>query len=62
VGDAGISSENQKVDDASVRGGTTVAENVRYGQNISESGMGGKATEVNRVAQQGAPSFWIDRS
>ena len=37
---------NQKVDDASVKGSTTVAENVRHGQNISESGMGGKATEV----------------
>jgi hypothetical protein len=28
------------------------SENIRYGQNISESGMGGKTTDVEGEAQQ----------
>jgi hypothetical protein len=28
------------------------SENIRYGQNISESGMGGKKTDVEGEAQQ----------
>jgi hypothetical protein len=50
VGDTGISSENQKVDDASIKRSAKAAEEVRYGQNVSKSGMGGKATEVDGVA------------
>ncbi|KAL8809988.1 MAG: hypothetical protein Q9223_002711 [Gallowayella weberi] len=34
-------------------GGARTAENVRYGQNISEEGMGGKTTEAGGHANQG---------
>lgn len=33
--------------------GTKAAENIRYGQNISESGMGGMTTEAQGNANQG---------
>ena len=33
--------------------GTKAAENIRYGQNISESGMGGMTTEAKGNANQG---------
>lgn len=33
--------------------GTKAAENIRYGQNISESGMGGMTTEAQGTANQG---------
>jgi len=36
--------------------GEKTAENIRYGQNISESGIGGKVTEVEGEAQQGRRS------
>lgn len=34
--------------------GERTAENVRYGQNISEGGMGGKTTEAGGSANQGS--------
>ena len=37
--------------------GEKTAENIRYRQNISESGMGGKTTDVEGEAQQGRRSF-----
>jgi hypothetical protein len=33
--------------------GEKTAENVRYGQNISESGVGGKTTDSDGTANQG---------
>lgn len=33
--------------------GVENAENIRYGQNLSESGMGGKTTDVQGEAHQG---------
>lgn len=33
--------------------GQQIADNVRYGQNVSESGMGGKTTTSSGDAQQG---------
>ena len=40
--------EEQKSDQ-----GTKASENIRYGQNISESGMGGMTTEAQGNANQG---------
>lgn len=43
--------EQQEQDKAD--GGAQTAENVRYGQNMSEGGMGGKTTEAGGSANQG---------
>ncbi|KAL8723076.1 MAG: hypothetical protein Q9225_000547 [Loekoesia sp. 1 TL-2023] len=42
----------QKEQDKADRGART-AENIRYGQSISEGGMGGKTTETDGSANQG---------
>ncbi|CAO1604579.1 hypothetical protein XANCAGTX0491_008125 [Xanthoria calcicola] len=44
--------QEQQDQDRAARGART-AENVRYGQTISEGGMGGKTTEAGGTANQG---------
>ncbi len=45
--------DQQQKHDKAVRGAKT-AENTRYGQTISEEGMGGKTTEAGGSANQGS--------
>ena len=51
--DADDASAERTANSADTEKGEKTAENIRYGQNISESGMGGKTTEVKGEAQQG---------
>ena len=51
--DEAAASAEQSQDTGDSERGEKTAENIRYGQNISESGMGGKTTESKGVAQQG---------
>ncbi|KAL8919334.1 MAG: hypothetical protein Q9208_006833 [Pyrenodesmia sp. 3 TL-2023] len=44
--------DQQQEQDKAARGAKT-AENIRYGQTISEGGMGGKTTEAGGSANQG---------
>ena len=46
-------SETPVLDQQKQKIGEKTAENVRYGQNISESGMGGKTTDIEGTANQG---------
>ena len=39
--------------------GEKTAENVRYGQTISEEGMGGKTTEAGGSANQGIAEYLL---
>ena len=48
---------SQQSQETAERGAKT-AENIRYGQNISEQGMGGKTTEAVGAANQGAQLAW----
>lgn len=45
--------DQQQEQDKAVRGAKT-AENIRYGQTISEEGMGGKTTKAGGSANQGS--------
>lgn len=47
--------DQQQEQDKADRGART-AENIRYGQTISEGGMGGKTTEAGGTANQGLSS------
>ena len=51
--DADAASAERTADSVDTEKGEKTAENIRYGQNISESGMGGKTTDVEGGAQQG---------
>lgn len=49
--------QSQQSQETAERGAKT-AENIRYGQNISEQGMGGNTTEAEGAANQGAQLAW----
>lgn len=49
--------QSQQSQETAERGAKT-AENIRYGQNVSEQGMGGKTTEAEGAANQGAQLAW----
>jgi hypothetical protein len=51
--DAGAASAERTTISVDSEKGEKTVENIRYGQNISESGMGGKTTDVEGEAQQG---------
>lgn len=51
-----IAPDDSGDDGAKAEQGERVAENVRYGQGISEGGMGGKTTESDGIAHQGKRS------
>ena len=49
-----VDAAQEQQDQAQAEKGEKTAENVRYGQAISESGFGGKTTEDSGGANQGA--------
>ncbi|KAL8991379.1 MAG: hypothetical protein Q9177_000191 [Variospora cf. flavescens] len=55
---------NQQQEQSKADRGVRTAENIRYGQTISEGGMGGMTTEAGGSANQGSssPSQWIQDS
>jgi hypothetical protein len=54
--DADAASAERTASSVDTERGEKTAEDIRFGQNISESGIGGKATEVEGEAQQGRRS------
>lgn len=51
--DASAASAERNGDEASAEKGEKTADNIRYGQNISESGQGGKTEGMGGEANQG---------
>jgi len=60
--DADAASAERAADSVDTEKGEKTAENIRYGQNISESGMGGKTTDIEGEAQQDGFDDRDDRS
>jgi len=52
LGDESAASAERSDDPAKAEQGERTAENVRYGQNVSESGMGGQTTGMEGEANQ----------
>jgi len=52
-----VDAVNSQQDQQDAERGAKTADNVRYGQTISEGGMGGKTTEAGGSANQGMPSM-----